>query len=101
MQNNIIEIAKKIDANGGKLYLVGGAIRDELLRIENHDEDYCVTGITFEEFKKIFPEAIIIGKAFAVFGIYGKEFALARRERKSGMCHKEFEIETDNLITIE
>ena len=101
MQNKIKEIAKKIRENGGTLYLVGGAIRDELLGIENHDEDYCVTGISFEEFEEMFPKAHIRGKSFSVFDIDGKEFALARRERKSGIGHKDFEIETDKLITIE
>ena len=46
----IKEIAKTINLNGGNLYLVGGAVRDELLGIKNHDEDYSVTGISFEEF---------------------------------------------------
>lgn len=98
---NILEMAKIIKLNGGNLYLVGGAVRDELLGITNHDEDYCVTGISFDEFKNIFPKAHIRGKSFAVFDIDGKEFALARRERKAGIGHKEFEIETDKLITIE
>ena len=98
---NILEMAKIIKLNGGNLYLVGGAVRDELLGIKSHDEDYCVTGISFEEFKKLFPKAHIRGKSFAVFDIDGKEFALARRERKSGTGHKEFEIETDKSITIE
>ena len=101
MHSEIKEIAEKIKENGGTLYLVGGAVRDELLGIENHDEDYCVTGISFEVFKKKFPEANIRGKSFAVFHINGKEFALARRERKAGTGHKEFEVETDTLITIE
>ena len=101
MQNKIKEIAKKIKENGGTLYLVGGVIRDELLGIENHDEDYCVTGISFKEFKEMFPKSHIRGKSFSVFDIDGKEFALARRERKSGKGHKGFEIETDKLITIE
>ena len=47
----IYEIANKIKSNGGNLYLVGGTIRDKLLGIVNHDEDYCVTGISFDEFK--------------------------------------------------
>ena len=43
-------IANKIKDAGGRLYLVGGAIRDELLGKEIHDEDYCVTGI--EDFQR-------------------------------------------------
>ena len=46
MDKAIVDIAKKIEQNGGRLYLVGGAIRDELLGIENKDEDYCVTGLS-------------------------------------------------------
>ena len=55
MNKAIIEIAKKIQNNNGQLYLVGGAVRDELLGIKNSDEDYCVTGLSHEEFEKIFP----------------------------------------------
>lgn len=94
-------IASKIKENGGKLYLVGGAVRDSLLGKETHDEDYCVIGLTFEKFQEIFPEAHIRGKAFAVFDIEGKEFALARTESKAGTGHKEFEIKVDPKITIE
>lgn len=101
MKNNIIEIAQKIKENGGNLYLVGGAIRDEVVGIKSSDEDYCVTGISFEEFKKLFPQAHVRGKSFAVFDIDGKEFAIARRERKVGVGHKEFEVETNKSITIE
>lgn len=46
---NKIEIATKIQQAGGRLYLVGGALRDAMLGKEVHDEDYCVTGLTPEE----------------------------------------------------
>ena len=94
-------IANKIKQAGGNLYLVGGAVRDELLGKTTHDRDYCVTGITAEEFQKMFPEAHIRGKAFAVFDIEGQEFAMARTESKQSTGHKEFEINTDPKITIE
>ena len=98
---DIQEIAKKIKQNGGNLYLVGGAVRDELLGIINHDEDYCVTGISFDEFKNLFKEAFVKGKDFPVFSIDNKEFAIARKERKIGLGHNSFDIETDKKITIE
>ena len=98
---DINEIANTINLNGGKLYLVGGAVRDELLGIKNHDEDYSVTGISFEEFKKLFPMAYVRGKDFPVFSIDNKEFAIARKERKIGIGHKDFDVETDKEITIE
>lgn len=98
---DIKSIANKIEQAGGRLYLVGGAVRDELLGNITHDEDYCVTGITFEAFQQLFPEAHIRGKAFSVFDIQGKEFALARTESKLGKGHKEFKIEANPNITIE
>ena len=99
--DKIKEIANKIKENGGRLYLVGGAIRDELLGKKIHDEDYCVTGINMEDFQKMFPEAHIRGKSFAVFDIDGKEFAMARTETKQGKGHKEFKIDVNSQITIQ
>lgn len=100
MNNEIIEIANKIKKNGGCLFLVGGAVRDQLLNINSEDEDYCVTGISHEEFIKLFPNAIIKGKSFEVFEINKKEFALARTEEKIGKGHKQFNITTNKNITI-
>lgn len=101
MNNNIIEIARKIQEAGGNLYLVGGAIRDKIMGKECHDEDFCVTGLTKIEFLQLFPEAKEQGNAFQVFCMENCEFALARMERKNGRGHKEFEIETNKDITIE
>ena len=97
----ILEIARKIENAGGRLYIVGGTVRDKILGKENKDEDYCVTGITKEEFMKIFPEAKFRGKFFEVFVLENKEFAMARTEEKTGIGHKEFTVKTNKNITIE
>ncbi len=97
----ILEIAEKVQAIGGKLYLVGGAVRDEIMGINVKDEDYCITGLTQEEFENLFPEAILRGKDFPVYDIDKKELALARTERKLRKGHKGFIIHTDKTITIE
>lgn len=96
----IRQVAKEIQKAGGKLYLVGGAVRDELMGKKSHDEDYCVTGISQKTFEELFPKAILRGKDFGVYDIDGKEFALARTERKRGVGHKNFEIQTNENITI-
>ena len=99
---DVIEIAKKIELAGGKLYLVGGAVRDNLLGIKSvQDEDFCVVGISSEKFCEIFPDSIKRGKSFEVYDLNGKEFALARKERKIGVGHKEFKIIANEKITIE
>ena len=100
MDKIVYEIAKKIEDNNGRLYLVGGAVRDEILKIDNSDEDYCVVGLSHDKFVELFPEAFIRGKSFEVFDMYGKEFALARTEKKAGKGHKEFEVFTNENITI-
>src|SRR5699024_10695848 len=66
-----------------------------------YDQDYCVTGISKEMFIKLFPNAKILGKSFEVFEIEHIQFALARRETKTGLGHKKFEIEIGQDITIE
>lgn len=97
----ILEIAKRIKYAGGRLYLVGGAVRDKLLGKQIKDEDYCITGINQEDFIKLFPNAKARGKAFSVFVLENKEFAMARTEIKTGLGHKNFKIEANNQITIE
>lgn len=97
----ILEMANIINQAGGRLYLVGGAIRDKLIGRKKQDEDYCVAGLSKEEFIKLFPQAKIRGKDFEVFDIENHEFALARTEKKIGKGHKDFEIEVNQHITIE
>ena len=46
------EIAMKIKAERGTLYLVGGAVRDEIMGKEKADEDYCVVGLSQKAFEK-------------------------------------------------
>lgn len=96
----IKEIANIINEKGGKLYLVGGAVRDELLNRDIHDEDYCVVGLSENEFESLFENAYKRGKSFGVYDIDGKEFALARKEIKKGKGHKEFIIENNKNISI-
>ena len=98
---SIIEIANIIKENGGTLYLVGGAVRDEIMNRKVHDEDYCITGIEKEAFEKLFPNAYKRGKSFGVYDIENKEFALARKDKKIGKGHKEFEVQNGKDITIE
>lgn len=97
----MLEIAQKVKQAGGTLYLVGGAIRNCLLNIPVIDKDYCVAGLTKERFQTLCPEAKIQGKDFPVFILNQTEIALARKERKVGKGHKEFEFLTSPNITIE
>lgn len=84
-----------------KIYLVGGAVRDQLLGIEVKDKDFLVVGSTPDEMlAKGFKE---VGKDFPVFlhPKTGDEYALARTERKSGKGYKGFSVDFSSEITIE
>lgn len=84
-----------------KQYLVGGAVRDELLGLPVTDRDWVVVGSTPDEmltagFKPI-------GKDFPVFlhPDTHEEYALARVERKTGPGYHGFEFTTDSSVTLE
>lgn len=92
--------AVKIKDAGGRLYIVGGAVRDFLLRRDSYDIDLCVTGLTVKKFLKLFPQARLQGKSFPVFVVDGCEFAFARTEKKNGIGYSGFEINADPSIGI-
>lgn len=96
----IKEIAQIISNKNCNLYLVGGCVRDIILDIQPHDLDFCVVGMEPKEFETLFPYAIKQGKNFPVYIINGYEFALARKEIKSGIKHTDFNFITTSNITI-
>jgi tRNA nucleotidyltransferase (CCA-adding enzyme) len=84
-----------------KAYVVGGAVRDELLGLPLQDKDYVVVGAT--------PEQMVaqgfrpVGKDFPVFlhPQTHEEYALARTERKSGRGYKGFKVYAAPDVTLE
>ncbi|HHH72562.1 MAG TPA: polynucleotide adenylyltransferase, partial [Sulfuricurvum sp.] len=80
-----------------KIYLVGGAVRDRLMKREITDKDYVAVGYLPSEFSHLKQ----VGKDFPVFlQPDGSELALARLERKNGKGYNGFEVETAG-VTIE
>ena len=85
----------------GRTYLVGGAVRDELLGLPPGDRDFVVVGAT--------PEAMLdagfrqVGRDFPVFlhPDTGEEHALARTERKSGAGYTGFIVHAEPDVTLE
>lgn len=84
-----------------EIYLVGGAVRDKLLGLENSDKDYCVTGATINDM--LSQNFTQVGKDFPVF-LHPKtkcEYALARTERKTSTGYTGFKVDFNPNITIE
>lgn len=86
---------------GLDVYIVGGAVRDELLNRQAGDRDWVVVGST--------PEVLVgrgfipVGSDFPVFlhPVTKEEFALARTERKTGRGYKGFTFYTGQDVTLE
>lgn len=84
-----------------KVYLVGGAVRDELMGLEPKDRDYVVVGATHE--KMISMGFIQVGASFPVYlhRESKEEYALARTEISTGPGYHDFEVVFNDHVTIE
>lgn len=109
--NKNIEIAKKIaeevKEKNGRMYYVGGFVRDQLMNRENKDIDVEVFGITKEELIAIISKYGIvdqIGSSFGILKVFGLDidFGFPRKETNTGSSHKDFSIQVDpNMTTLE
>jgi tRNA nucleotidyltransferase (CCA-adding enzyme) len=83
------------------IYLVGGAVRDNLLGRPVVDHDHVVVGARPEELLALGYKPV--GKDFPVFlhPQTGEEYALARTERKSGRGYHGFVVQADTTVTLE
>ena len=84
-----------------EFFLVGGAVRDELLGLPVFERDWVVVGAT--------PDAMLelgyrpVGRDFPVFikPASGEEYALARTERKTAPGHQGFSFHAAPDVTLE
>lgn len=83
-----------------KIYQVGGAVRDKLLQKKPNDCDYVVIGATVAEMQQ--QGYIQVGKGFPVFlhPATKEEYALARKEIKTGDKHTDFQFVFTPDITL-
>jgi len=83
------------------VYLVGGAIRDRLLGLSSKEKDWVVINATASDLTRLGYKQV--GKSFPVF-IHpktGEEYALARKEIKSGKGYYGFKIDASPNVTLE
>ncbi len=95
------DIYPEYRGNRVKIFLVGGAVRDKLLKLDVYDQDWVVVGSTPEEM--LGKGFTAVGKDFPVF-LHPKtkqEHALARTERKSGSGYTGFECHFAPDVTLE
>jgi tRNA nucleotidyltransferase (CCA-adding enzyme) len=84
-----------------KVYLVGGAVRDSLLGIEPEERDWVVVGAN--DATMLANGYRRVGRDFPVYlhPQTNEQYALARRERKSGRGYTGFAVEADEDVTLE
>ncbi len=81
-------------------YLVGGAVRDQLLGLAVKDRDYVVVGSSPAQMTAL--GYLPVGKDFPVFlhPETKQEYALARTERKTAKGYHGFEFNADSNVTL-
>ena len=99
----------------GRIYEVGGAVRDKHISpiLPDKDKDYLVTGIPLDElcsFLSQFGKVDLVGKSFGVIkflpskrfnGDHVFDIALPRKEYSTGPGHKDFKVEYDHNLRVE
>ena len=102
----IDQIVHAIATAGGRALIVGGWVRDHLLKIESKDLDFEVFNLELDRLEgvlKKFGRVQRVGKQFGVLRVEGLDvdFSLPRRDNKVGSGHRGFEVETDPTMSFE
>ena len=107
----IEKIEKAIARAGGESYIVGGAVRDELIpgTPSSKDIDFLIRKLTLDRIKRSIMHLGKVKEVGESFGIVtatidGEEFDFAiprTSETKTGEKHTDFEVETDPNATVE
>ena len=99
------EFTAALEEIGAEAYLVGGWVRDYLRGAAAKDRDYLICGCIEDDFCRLFPEALKVGKSFPVYllDIDGEdcEVAFARHEKKKGQGYRGFEVVYGPDVTVE
>ncbi|MCQ2500925.1 MAG: HD domain-containing protein [Lachnospiraceae bacterium] len=105
-----LDMAKKIallvHEAGGRVFYVGGFVRDLLMKRDNKDIDIEVHGITVEKLEEILNSVgyrTEMGASFGVFGLkgYDLDIAMPRKEEAIGRGHKDFKVDVDPFLGTE
>ena len=96
---------------GGKIYQVGGAVRDEMLGKVSKDLDLLVVGVELKDLARTltrFGKTNLVGKAFGIIKFKPEgsdediDISIPRIDSKStGKGHKDFEVKLGKGITLQ
>lgn len=102
---------RSLQQAGGRLYSVGGTVRDALLGRPRKDIDLLVTGLpqqTLIQLLRRHGRVQLIGRAFGVIQFRPRrwdeapiDIALPRTEISTGVGHRDFDVSFDHTLPIE
>lgn len=107
------QVRKVIKRAGGKIYQIGGVVRDELLGKISKDLDLLVVGVELDDLEKIlkpFGKVNMVGKSFGILKFIPTgstadediDISVPRIDSKStGDGHKDFEVQLGKGITLQ
>lgn len=106
---NVRLALRMITQAGGRPHVVGGAVRDALLGITPKDLDIECHSISFDELAACLEQFGEVKRTGAEFGVLklviedGDEvdFSLPRREIKTGVGHRDFQVVVDSHLGVE
>ena len=97
-------IAQVVRAQGGRAFVVGGFVRDQLIGRASDEVDIEVFGIGEHDLKALLERigrVEAVGQQFAVYKMGSVDVALPRRESKIGRGHKAFAVTGDPSMSFE
>lgn len=101
-------VLDEIEMHGGKVYIVGGIVRDLLIfnQVDYHDVDVEIYHLSLEQLQKIleaFGQVNEIGKSFGILKLStlpNFDFAIPRKEKKTGTTHQDFDVIVDENMDL-
>ena len=107
----VLSLVDAVHETGGRVYMVGGTLRDFLLGKAYKDLDLLVTGLPQDHLARLLRRrgrVQRVGQAFGVLKFLPREWdgepidiALPRVETSTGVGHRDFEVTFDHTLPVE
>ena len=105
---SVLKLCRAVDANGGRAWVVGGAVRDHLLGLQSKDHDVEVHRIEADDLRSILRSlgsVNEIGRSFGVFKVVidndAIDVSIPRHDSQAGTGHTDIVVVGNPFMGIE